>query len=383
MAKQIKKYGKTALILGLILAIAGMYMAIPTGQAANLTKETDTLSDSRPTTDSNHEIMAVTPNDIDEDATIVVKFDGTNDGFNLADVTEDDIDLAEDTDATPGDCSGTWTDEDTDTAPSTTVWGVTINTTDDEITFTAPSTASTYIAANACFKIEIGTNATHNGTGENMILNPAASGCAGSSSICDIDIVIGSDSGRTKVAIISGVSVSATVAEGLSFSIDNVGSGQTVNGATTNVATTAADAVNFETVEAGTNKIAAHDLIVGTNASGGYTTTVKYTQKLQISAGNDIDDLSADNGTPAVFPASTEGFGYTTEDSSLGTGTPDRFTDTGNEWAKYETTAYEVAYSSSAASETTRVGYQVGIEGDTPAGSHTTTIIYVTTPIYD
>ena len=382
MPKIIKKYGKKALVFALIILLVGMYVTIPIGQAADLTKERDTLSDSRPSTDSNHEIMAVTPNLIAQNGTIVVKFDGANDGFNLADVIEDDIDLYEDDD---NGCDGSWTDEETVAGAATaSEWGITFDTGTDEITLTAPTGAATYIAANVCFKILIGTNAIYDGTGVNMIANPAASGCAGSSSICDIDIVIGSDSGITKVAIIAGVAVSATVAESLSFSIGNVASSQTVNSATTNVATTSGDAVAFGTIEVGTNKIAAHDLIVGTNATGGYTVTVKYTTKLQISGGNDIDDLTAANSAPAVFPASTEGFGYTTEETVLGTGTTDRFISSGgNKWAKYETTAYEVAYNSGPVSETTKVGYQAGIEADTPAGSHNTVVIYVATPIFN
>ncbi len=381
MAKKIKKYGKKALVFALIILLVGMYVTIPIGQAADLTKEKDTLSDSRPSTDSNHEIMAVTPNLIAEGGTIVVKFDDANNGFDLADVIEDDIDLYEDDD---GGCDGSWTDEETAAAQGAAEWGVAIDTGTDEITLTAPSDAATYIAAGNCFKILIGTNAIYDGSGLNMIENPTVSGCAGSSNICDIDIVIGSDSGLTKVAIIAGVTVTATVAESLSFSISNVASSESVNGATTNVATVSGDAVTFGTIAVGANKIAAHDLVVGTNATGGYTVTVKYTTKLQISGGNDIDDLTAANDDPAVFPASTEGFGYTTEDSTLGTGTAARFTDVGNEWAKYTTSPLEVAYSSGpVSSETTRVGYQAGIEADTPAGDHSTVIIYVATPIFN
>ena len=380
MAKQIKKYGKKALIFALIILLVGMYITIPVGQAADLTKERDTLSDSRPAVDSNHEIMAVTPSNIIQDATIVIKFDDANNGFVLTDVTDTDVDLALDDD---GNCDGSWSDEETAANATATEWGIEINTTSDEITLTAPSGVQTWIAANLCFQIEIGTNATHDGTGEDMITNPAVDGCDGSSNICDIDIVIGSDSGATKVAIIAGVTVTATVAESLSFSISAVGSSESVNSATTNLATTVGDAVTFGTIAVGTNKIAAHDLVVGTNAAGGYTVTVKYTTKLQISGGNDIDDLSAANDNPASFPASTEGFGYTTEDSSLGTGTADRFTNPANQWAKYTTSPLEVVYSSGPASETTRVGYQAGIEADTPAGDHSTVIIYVATPIFN
>jgi hypothetical protein len=179
-----------------------------------------------------------------------------------------------------------------------------------------------------------------------------------------------------------GQVVTATVDPTLTFSVAGVASGQTVNGATTNVTTTTTT-VPFGTVTSGSNKIAAHDLAVGTNAGGGYTVTIRYTGVL-LSGSNDINDLSgATNAAPIAFTAAgTESFGYTTNDATLGTGTPARFTSGGPKWAAFTTSPLEIAYSAAAASETTRVGYQVGVASTTPAGTYTTTVVYVATPTY-
>ncbi len=185
----------------------------------------------------------------------------------------------------------------------------------------------------------------------------------------------------------TGVTVSATVDPTLTFSLGNVGSAQSVNSATTNVATVSATAVTFGSVTASTNKIAAHDLIVSTNAVTGYTVYTKYTAALT-SGGNTITDHTGTNAAPTAFPSpGTEAFGYTTEDGTLGTGTAGRFTATGgNKWAAYTssfTTSNEVAYSATAvATQTTRVGYQVGVTATTEPGTYTTTVVYSAVPKY-
>jgi hypothetical protein len=184
-----------------------------------------------------------------------------------------------------------------------------------------------------------------------------------------------------------GVVVNATVDPTLTFSLGNVGSGQSVNSATTNVATSSATAVTFGSVTASTNRIAAHDLVVSTNAVTGYTVYTKYTAILT-SGGNTITDHTGTNAAPTAFPSpGTEAFGYTTADSTLGTGTAARFTTSGgNKWAAYTTaftTSNEVAYSATAvSSETTRVGYQVGVSATTEPGTYTTTVVYSAVPKY-
>lgn len=181
----------------------------------------------------------------------------------------------------------------------------------------------------------------------------------------------------------NGQTVSLTVDPSLTFSIAAVNSSQNVNGATTSVTSTTTT-VPFGTVTTSANAIAAHDLSISTNAQSGYTVYIRDTQP-PTSGSNEIDDHSGSNASPSTFSsAGTEAFGYTTNDTSLGTGTTDRFTSSGgNKWAAATTTNAEVAYSATAsASDTIRVGYQVGIAGNTPAGTYTSSVILTAVPIY-
>ncbi len=180
----------------------------------------------------------------------------------------------------------------------------------------------------------------------------------------------------------NGQLVSATVDPTLSFTIAGVASGQTVNGATTTVTSTATT-VPLGTLTTGSNSIAAQDLTVGTNAQGGYTVTIRYTGSLTNGTHN-FTDFASPNSAPTTFSAAgTEAFGYTTNDATLGTGTVDRFTSSGGlKFAGFTTSPVEVAYSATAASGTTRVGYEAGISATTPAGAYTTTVVFVATPTY-
>lgn len=190
------------------------------------------------------------------------------------------------------------------------------------------------------------------------------------------------DSGTVAFIYTNGQTLSATVDPTLSFSIAAVNSGGTVNGATTNITTTSTT-IPLGSLSTGSNKIAAHDLTIGTNAQNGYTVTTKYTGALA-SGTHNMTDHTGTNASPSTFSsAGTEAVGYTTEDATLGTGTAARFTSSGgNKWAGFSSTAYEVAYSNASVSETVRVGYQAGIAATTQAGSYTTTVVYTATPTY-
>lgn len=177
----------------------------------------------------------------------------------------------------------------------------------------------------------------------------------------------------------NGQTVTGTVDPTLTFSIAGVASGQSVNGATTNITTTSTT-VPFGVLSTSTNRIGAHDLSIGTNANGGYTVTTMYTGQFTNGTAN-ITNHTGTNASPTSFSAAgTESFGYTTADTTLGTGTAGRFTS--NTWAAFSTSPVEVAYNGTAVSQTIRTGYQVGIAATTPAGSYTTTVVYTATPVY-
>lgn len=189
------------------------------------------------------------------------------------------------------------------------------------------------------------------------------------------------DSGVVAFEYTSGQAVSLTVDPSLTFTVAAITSGGTVNGATTNITTTSTTVPFARVVTASTNAIGGQTLTVTTNASGGYTVYIRSTQS-PTSGSNTIADVSGTNAAPAAFSsAGTAAFGYTTEDTVLGTGTAGRFTS--NVWAKFTTSNLEVAYNSGAVSaEATKIGYQVGIAGTTPAGDYATTVVLTATPTY-
>ncbi len=204
-------------------------------------------------------------------------------------------------------------------------------------------------------------------------------------------VIDGPDAVAFAVLDSTSIAVSATVDPTLTFSIAAVTSGGSVNGATANITTTTTT-VPFSTLTSGSTKIGAHDITITTNATSGYTTTVKATASPPLVSGsNNIDEFTGTNATPTTWssPAGSSNsvntgfFGYTTNDATLGTGTAARFTSGGPKWAGTTTAPLEVAYSATgASSETTRVGWQAEVNALQAAGAYTGTVILVTTPTY-
>jgi hypothetical protein len=206
------------------------------------------------------------------------------------------------------------------------------------------------------------------------------------------------DTGAVQVAIITGVTTTATVSSSLSVTVGAVSSGQTVNTATTNITTTATT-VPFAALTVATPKIGAHSLTISTNAAGGYTALIRAvtgsgTSDILADASNNIDGFtygSATNASPQAWHTPTGSaanvnsgyYGYTTDCATLGTGTPARFTSVGNVWAPFSTTGYEVAYASApVSSQVTKVGHEIEVNGLQPQGSYTGTIEYIVTAIF-
>jgi hypothetical protein len=182
----------------------------------------------------------------------------------------------------------------------------------------------------------------------------------------------------------NGSTLSLTVDNTLSFTVNAVSSGATCNsGAQTSTQASTATTIPFGTVTAGSNGLVCQDLTAATNATNGYTIYTRYTSKPTNALSQTIADLaSAPNATPASFTAAgTESFGYTTNDFTLGTGTTGRFNS--NKWAAMTTSNEEVSYTATGVtSTTTRIGHQVGISLTTMPGTYSTTVIYTCTPVY-
>lgn len=377
-----------------LLALIGFVLAPLQASAATVTTFSDTLSDSRPSEPSNHTINwdVVDAGGIVAGDTFDLNF---ADGFNSTGIIEDDIDIEKDTvdKTTAADCTGS---ED---------FGVTINTTTDVISFTACTELVT-ITTGSVITVKVGTNATGSGTGVNQIDNSTAA-----SYTISLENPGGqyTDTGEVQVAVISGVTTTATVSASISLAVNIVALGADIDDTgdeteVTDIASTATT-IPFGTMVINTFKSIAQDLVVSTNAGEGYTTTIRsisgtaYDGVLTSTGGNidgfiAVDDL-ATNLNPEQWAAGTNPdgvaanvdsgwYGYTTNDSSLGVGTPNRFTSPSElVWAPMGATAYEVAYSSAPVdAQTTRVGHRLEVNSFQPQGAYTGIIEYICTAIF-
>ena len=255
--------------------------------------------------------------------------------------------------------------------------------TDCTITFSVSSPGAQSADADVIIPFTVGiTNPTTTNTTYFVRITTLGSGAS---------TIDGPNSVAFAILTSTSIAVSASVDPNLTFSIAAVTSGGTVNSATTTVTSTAST-IPFGTLTAGTPAIAAHDVTVTTNAGSGYTVTASASASPPLTAGsNNIDEFTGTNASPATWSepggstanTNTGFFGYTTADSSLCTGTANRFTDTGNEWAGTSTVGGEVICSTTGvSSETTRVGWQVEVNAIQPAGSYTGTAILIATPTY-
>ncbi|MCX6732410.1 MAG: hypothetical protein NTV98_02625, partial [Candidatus Roizmanbacteria bacterium] len=187
----------------------------------------------------------------------------------------------------------------------------------------------------------------------------------------------------------NSLTVSADVGATFDVALVAVTTG-TVNGQAVNLTTTTADTIPFGTLSSGSPKIGAHDITVTTNSQNGYAVTVKASNPPLADGSNNIDNFVEPNSLPRVWsspsgntPNVNTGFlGYTTEDTSLCTGTAGRFS--GNKWAGFDTTAYEVVCNTNPvlSGETTRIGWQIEVNNTQPSGSYTGHISIITTPTY-
>ncbi len=377
MAKQIKKYGKSALILGLILVIVAMYGLIPTARAGTLSDRSDTLSTSElGATDVVHLLDFEVETAVADTGSVVVIFGATI----VVDSTETEITLS-DTGLKDG-ATALPVGTDVDYVDGQTI----------VMDLTGALTASTQYGIRITAGID--NSSSEESQSVTMKTNSAdsASGTQVPSTSTDVD------TGAVMVAFISGVTVTATVSETLTFDITGIVSG-TVNGATINIDTSAdATKIPFDTLPTTGTKIAAQNLTVITNATSGFTVTLEQDNNLQTAGAVADIDCFKDNATCVSTPETwasptgtlgTEGtyghFGFTSEDTTLSGG--DTFGD--DKWAGLSgTTPFEVFYHDGPADGSTdhqgatKAGFQVEITALQEAGAYTNTLTYICTPIY-
>lgn len=349
-------------------------------QAAGLSSVSDLITDSRPSTDSNHTITFTTTTLVNDTAsdTVVVTFPA---GFDLTGVTEDDLDLEDDgaDKTTAATCAGT---EHFSAAISGQV-----------ITFTACTGDNGDIAAGSVVTVKIGTNAAGSGTGANRINNHATP------STYTIGLASATaDTGNALIAVIATVTASVTIGETLTVAVtgdDSITCPTVANSGAT--APSTAIAIPYGNVNANTFYDGCQRVEVSTNAAGGYSATLIMTDQLSTGT-NEIADGDCDGGcsdtTQAAWATNTnDGFGYCLQDVGTGTDMNDDFNGVDcNDTPPNFKTIPDVASLGTPEMIMTNTGlvsgsqvyvsYRLSVGATQPAGTYTNNLIYVATPIY-
>ncbi len=207
-----------------------------------------------------------------------------------------------------------------------------------------------------------------------------------------------SDIGRTRVAIVDYVTVTAIVETVFDFVVSGLATSSAINGTSTTGATTPTE-ISFGVLEHNQIYTLAQELSVTTNAANGFVVTVEQDGNLRSSTLADIDGFidGAYTNTPAAWVApsnvllneNTWGhWGLTSNDETLNA---DEFNvgGGGDRWVAASTTPRAIFAHTGPADGTTqnyglaRVGYQVQI---TPlqeaADDYQTILMYIATPTF-
>lgn len=347
-----KKTISTISIVAILVMSVGFTPRL--AQASALTAISDTMSTVKKNTLSSHIIKFTTPTGANESTdTIIITFPSD---FNFTSKAINTLTF------THGATTGAENTEMMTATPGGITWGAVFSGTQNRIlTLTAPTDGVGAAAIAASDKIILTYDSTNS-------TNPTTA----ASYTVSISGTFG-DTGSYLVTVLDDdqVAVSATVAEILTFSIsdNSIGFG-----------TLSSSAARFASSDAtgSATEVEAHTLIAGTNATSGYTVTVK--GATLTSGANTITAIGAVN--TASSPTS-EQFGLRM-DASGGSGTVTApYADVGFAYAADGSTADEVASSGAVSASTTySVRYLANITALTQAGSYTATLTYIATANY-
>ena len=339
-----------------ILGSVGVYH---TAQAANLTSISNTLSDSGPLATSAHDIRFNIPpsSSLVNTQDITINFPA---GFTgVSNIAGGDLTVT---------VNGV-----SDTATNVTAVGQVL--TFDGIDATASQTVRVIIA-------------------DANVTNPAS--VQSYEFLVELDNAT-QDTGRTRVAIVDYVTVSAIVNTTFDFVVAGTATSTSVNATTTSGASTATT-IPFGVLAAGSVYTLAQELTVETNAANGFVVTVQQDQNLQSSTGADIDGFidGAYTNTPTAWSAPSNSllnentwghWGLTSDDSNLNGS--EFTTGGGDRWVAASTTPRIIFSHNDPADGTTQdvgsatIGYRVQISPLQEAGDdYTTTLMYIATPTF-
>lgn len=320
--------------------------------AASLSDISDEMTDLTKSAVSSHQIQFVTPSGVQYTDTIILTFESD---FVIGNLALADINLAEGNTV----CASFGADMTLASAPAPSVWGVA--TTSSTITFTAPDDTAGQITDGNCLQIQLGTSAG----GTNLITNPTTAesytiGYTGSFN----------DTGTSTVRILdnSQVAVTAEVPQSLTFSVST---------STIGFGDLSSSQVRYADNAGGSDSaVIGNTLSAGTNASSGYSITVK---GATLTSGlNTITAL----GTPADPTTDTKQFGIRIVASGSGDGvavSPYNHATNFAYSADAATTDVVAEATASTATNNFSVYYLASIASQTEAGSYSTTLTYVGT----
>jgi hypothetical protein len=333
------------------LAIVAVYaLPLQFAQAAAITAAFDTMSNLTVSATSTHALNFVSPTGANQNTdTIEITFPSD---FNFTGKTIGTVSF------THGATTGLEATETLAASPSATAWGAVFSGTQNRIlTLTAPTDGTGAAVLAPSDKIIISY------TGANSV-NPTTPG----SYAIAVAGTFG-DTGSITVNILtnSQVSITATVPQSLTFSVsDNSISFGTLSAAGARHASGTANGQSTE--------VEAHNLIVGTNASNGYTMTVA--GNTLTSGANTITAIGASNVASSV---GTEQFGMRMS-ASGGTGAvavPYAAAGFALDTAAFPDIV--ATASGSSANTTYSARYIANITSSTEAGAYTSTLTYVAT----
>lgn len=338
--------------LSLVLALAILALSVPfsVAEAAAITSASDTMSSLTVSATSTHAIRFVTPTGANQNTdTIIITFPSD---FNFTSKTIGTVTF------THGASTGLESTETLAASASASAWGAVFSSTQNRVlTLTAPTdgTGAAVLAPNDRIIISYdGTNS----------INPSTPG----SYVTTISGAFG-DAGDITVNVLTSnqVDITATVPQSLTFSISDT---------SISFGTLSAVAARYAsgTASGDTSEIEAHNVIVGTNASNGYTMTVG--GSTLTSGANTITAIGASNTSSSV---GTEQFGLRMT-AAGGSGTVS---------APYAAAGFAfdsgafpdaIATASGASANTTySARYIANITASTEAGSYTGAVTYVAT----
>lgn len=210
----------------------------------------------------------------------------------------------------------------------------------------------------------------------------------------EIDTTTAGDLGRTRVAIVDTVLVTAIVETTFDFTISGLATSSAVNGETTTGSTTATQ-IPFGTLAADTAEVLGQRLNVTTNAANGFVVTVEQSQDLQSAGGGVIDSFTDGSyvDTPAVWAVPGDNisdettwghWGLTSDDADLN---GDEF---GSQLFVAASTTPREIFSHDGPSDgvtanvgSTTVAYKIEITPLQEAGDdYNTTLTYIATPTF-